>query len=161
MSIVSRDVRASAKTPRRLWSEVAARARGWVHYSYMGPTQAGEYCISWISWYWCARTINACEINLGHTEAPAIRKAVHSPAHHLLQWSSDKYFERPDRPKATYSGDDITPKSSFHLAQNFRQLSGPVSEQEPTEGCTSTAVAANLSIGFWKDYALFSKLLYK
>ncbi|CAI5743796.1 unnamed protein product [Peronospora destructor] len=107
-----------------------------------------------------------CDLKLlleqgGHTNASAVWKAVHSTAHHPLQWSSDKSFERPDRPKAMYSGDDITPKSSYNLAQNFRQLSGPVSEQEPTEGCTSTAVAANSSIVFWKDYASLSKLLYR
>ncbi|CAI5707104.1 unnamed protein product [Peronospora farinosa] len=106
-----------------------------------------------------------CDLKLlleqgGHTDASAIRKAVHSTAHHPLQWSSDKYFERPDRPKVMYSGDDITLKFSYNLAQSFHQLSGPVSEQEPTEGCTSTAVAENLSIGLWKDYASLSKLLY-
>ncbi|CAI5722029.1 hypothetical protein KXD40_004556 [Peronospora effusa] len=107
-----------------------------------------------------------CDLKLlleqgGHTDASAIRKAVHSTAHHPLQWSSDKYFERPDRPKVMYSGDGITLKSSYNLAQSFRQLSGPVSEQEPREGCTSTAVAENLSIGLWKDYASLSKLLYR
>ncbi|CAI5725138.1 unnamed protein product [Peronospora destructor] len=104
-----------------------------------------------------------CDLKLlleqgGHTNASAVWKAVHSTAHHPLQWSSEKSFIRP---KAMYSGDDITPKSSYNLAQKFHQLAGPVSEREPTEGCTSNAVAANSSIGFWKDYASLSKLLHR
>ncbi|CAH0516206.1 unnamed protein product [Peronospora belbahrii] len=94
------------------------------------------------------------------TEAPASRRASHDTTYQSLQWSTDKNFERPDQPIVVSSGGEFALKSPYSFAESLLQMSSPGIKQEPTNGFDSTAVATNLNIGSWKDYASLSKLLY-